>query len=71
MIGIGGVIVNSPNPIAILEAVEASKDEHLFAKPKHPAYRVDKRYVFSAMGLLSQVDKELALSLLKNETSPA
>lgn len=67
VIGIGGVIVNSNRPEHILEGVKVENNAHEFAKPKSPRFRVDKRYIFGAMGLLAEVDEELALKLLKKE----
>ena len=67
VIGIGGVVVNSSNPAFILEGVMSEGEGSTWAKPKTPRYLVDKRYIFASMGLLSQVNKELALTLLKKE----
>ena len=67
VIGIGGVVVNSSNPAFILEGVKSEGEGSIWAKPKTPRYLVDKRYIFASMGLLSQVNKELALTLLKKE----
>lgn len=67
VIGIGGVIANSPHPAHILEGVKSEGEKSPHAKPKQPGYLVDKRYIFASMGLLSQKDKELALKLLKRE----
>lgn len=67
VIGIGGVIAHSRHPEAILRGAQAEINSPEFAKPKNPSYRVDRRYIFAAMGLLSEVDPELALTLLKNE----
>ena len=67
VIGIGGVIANSPHPAHILEGVKSEGEGTPHAKPKRPGYLVDKRYIFASMGLLSQENKELALKLLKRE----
>lgn len=67
VIGIGGAIVNSPHPSFILEGVKSEGQGSMYAKPKKPRYLVDRRYIFASMGLLSQEDKELALTLLKKE----
>ena len=39
----------------------------MFAKPKHPRYMLDKKYIFASMGLLSAVEPKLALKILKEE----
>lgn len=67
VIGIGGVIANSPHPAHILEGAKSEGEGSSHAKPKQPGYLVDKRYIFASMGLLSQEDKELSLKLLKRE----
>ncbi len=67
VIGIGGVIANSPHPLYILEGAKSEGEGNPHAKPKQPGYLVDKRYIFASMGLLSKEDKELALNLLKRE----
>lgn len=72
VIGIGGVLVNSDKPVAILEGAAASVHTRArgWAVPSEPGYFLDSGYIFSAMGLISQVDPELALSLLKSGTKP-
>ncbi len=67
VIGIGGVIANSPHPADILKGAKSEGEGSPHAKPKQPGYLVDKRYIFASMGLLSQENKELALKLLKRE----
>ena len=67
VIGIGGVIVNSKSPTHILEGAKAKPMDYVHPKPKNPSYMLDQKYIFGAMGLLSAVDPELALSLLKKE----
>ncbi|MCI6602644.1 MAG: methylaspartate mutase accessory protein GlmL [Clostridiales bacterium] len=61
MIGTGGVLVHSPDPQKILQ-VEAAP-----LLPQSPHYAIDKLYLISAMGLLSTVDAEAALKILKDK----
>ena len=68
VIGIGGVIVNAMNPIDILKSVEKSPEDINYAKPIGPDYLIDKRYIFSSMGLLSKDYPSLAVKLLKGNT---
>ena len=68
VIGIGGVIVNAMNPIEILKSVEKSPEDINYAKPIRPDYLIDKRYIFSSMGLLSKDYPSLAVKLLKENT---
>ncbi|HUI33077.1 MAG: methylaspartate mutase accessory protein GlmL [Dysgonamonadaceae bacterium] len=67
IIGIGGVLVNSINPIKILDAAKADKQNPMLLKPKQPNYLLDRKYIFASMGLLSAVDAELALTIMKRE----
>lgn len=69
VIGIGGILQHSANARAIFENAlsEARKQAPERMLPKKPVFCVDKRYMFSAMGLLGTVNAELALSLLKSE----
>lgn len=61
MIGTGGVLVHSPDPQKILQ-IEAAP-----LLPQAPCYAIDKLYLISAMGLLSTVDAEAALKILKDD----
>jgi uncharacterized protein (TIGR01319 family) len=67
IIGIGGVIKNSVNPAGILRhaVFTTKKAGHMF--PKAPAFLLDKRYIFSAMGLVGTIDPELALTIMKRD----
>ncbi len=67
VIGIGGVLVNSINHTNILEGATADKLNPMLLKPKQPNYLLDKKYIFASMGLLSAVDAELALTIMKKE----
>ena len=67
VIGIGGVLVNSTNSNNILEGAKADKQSLMSLKPKEPKYLLDKKYIFASMGLLSEVDADLALSIMKKE----
>jgi uncharacterized protein (TIGR01319 family) len=67
VIGIGGVIKNSEHPAGILRhaVFTAKKAGRMF--PKAPAFLLDTRYIFSAMGLVGMLDPELALAIMKQE----
>ncbi|MDR0185063.1 DNA mismatch repair protein MutL [Prevotella brunnea] len=68
VVGIGGSIINNSNPEKILSgAAKAASKDPMFAKPKHPQYMLDKKYIFASMGLLSAFEPKLALSILKKE----
>lgn len=65
LIGTGGVIIHSENPGEILEAGTFSMDDMNSLKPMHPTYFVDKTYILSAMGLLAEIDKDMAVRIMK------
>ena len=69
VIGIGGILTNSADPAAILSGAAASPQSRALGKmlPASPTYSIDRRYIFSAMGMIGQADPELALSILKKE----
>lgn len=69
VIGIGGSIINAQRPQYILEGAKADIGDFVYAKPKNPNYLIDKKYIFASMGLVSLVDPDLALTLLKQELS--
>lgn len=65
VIGTGGILVNSKNPLGILSASLFNMNEPTSLKPKHPKYLIDKDYILSAMGLLAMVDENMAVRMLK------
>lgn len=67
VIGIGGAILNSADPRYILSGAKFRPDRFEYAKPKDPMLMWDKKYIMASMGLISQIDKELALSIMKEE----
>ena len=67
IIGIGGALINSINPAGILDGAKATKQDLMTMKPKAPQYLLDKQYIFASMGLLSTLDAELALTIMKRE----
>lgn len=67
VIGIGGAIINSRQPTAILKGAKYDIKKFNYMKPKAPKYLLDGKYIFASMGLLSTVDADLALELMKKE----
>lgn len=65
VIGTGGVIVNSKNPKEILKASSFTMDDPNSLKPKNPQYLVDNNYILSAMGLLTMIDEDMAVRMLR------
>lgn len=66
IIGIGGVIVNSPDPAAILQrsALRVGESEDVLI-PRELNAHIDRDYVFYAAGLLRDYDEETAMALMK------
>ena len=67
VIGTGGPIIYSSNPRGILENAVAPPGNRECLKPTNPKFLLDKKYILSAAGLLSRVNRELALKILQNE----
>ena len=63
VIGTGGVLVNSRRPADILRC--SVLDQPGLLAPVSPELLLDERYLLSAMGLLSSIDPETALRILK------
>ncbi len=67
IIGIGGILVNNPHPEKLLEGARFSLAKSNSMRPKNPKFLLDKEYIFASMGLLSSIDPDLALCLMKKE----
>jgi len=68
VIGIGGAIINSASPSYILQGAVGDKtDDALSTKPRQPRYMLDKKYIFASMGLLSAIEPDMALRIMKKE----
>ncbi|WP_411679939.1 methylaspartate mutase accessory protein GlmL [Clostridium thailandense] len=65
LIGTGGVLVHSEHPAEILKAGTFDATNPTSLKPKHPKYLMDKTYILSAMGLLSEEDPDKAVRIMK------
>ena len=65
MIGTGGVLVHSENAKDILKSGAFSKENLNSLRPKYPKYLLDKTYILSAMGLLSEDMPDLAVRIMK------
>ncbi len=69
-IGTGGVLIRSPHPKAILEAVLPIPNRPFELRPASPKYWLDQDYLFAAMGLLSEINPVLALQIMKRHLLP-
>lgn len=67
IIGIGGTIINSDHPPAILKGALYNSQKPQILKPRQPEFLLDRKYIFASMGLLSSIDPELALYFMKKE----
>ncbi len=65
VLGTGGVLVNSEDPKSILEASLFTMDDPTSLKPRRPKFMLDKSYILSAMGLLTTVDENMAVRMMK------
>lgn len=65
LIGTGGVIINNDKPEEILKEGLFTMDEPNSLRPADPKLLVDKSYILSSMGLLSMLDEDLAIRMLK------
>ncbi len=63
VIGTGGVLIHAHNPTQILEKVKGNNP--LVLRPRNPKYLLDKDYILSSMGLISEIDPLLAIKILK------
>lgn len=65
VIGTGGVIVNSDNYAEILKAAQFRPDDLNSLKPRDPKLYLDKSYILSSMGLLTMIDVNMAIRMMK------
>lgn len=65
VIGTGGVIVNAKDPFYILSGVLQNSSKPMELRPQNPSYKLDKNYILSAMGVLSEIDKKTAIKMMK------
>ena len=65
VIGTGGVLINNTDARKILKQVNKKSNKALELRPTNPSILIDKSYILSAMGLLSQKYPKVALKLMK------
>lgn len=65
LIGTGGVLIHSETPREILAAGCHRMDEINALKPEKPQFMLDRSYILSAMGLLAEEDKDMAVRIMK------
>jgi hypothetical protein len=67
VIGTGGPIINSLDPAQTLKGALRGPEDIDLLKPMAPRLLVDRKYILSAMGLLSQLAPEAALKIMMKE----
>ncbi|SHH14654.1 methylaspartate mutase accessory protein GlmL [Clostridium grantii] len=67
VIGTGGPIINSLDPLNILKEVAFEKDMPTILKPIEPKFLLDDKYILAAMGLLAEKYPLIALKIMKKE----
>ena len=66
VIGTGGVVINSSEPLAILKGAGQDGTAPLELRPENPTYYLDGEYLMAPIGLLAEDYPEAALSVLVN-----
>ncbi|MCL2832415.1 MAG: methylaspartate mutase accessory protein GlmL [Treponema sp.] len=67
IIGTGGPLLNSGDPVKILGGAVFDPRQPEFLKPINPKFFLDKKYIFASMGLTAGIDPETALKIMKDE----
>lgn len=67
VIGTGGPLIHASDPLSILRESLYDEKQPESLRPKNPQFYLDRKYILSAMGLLSTVNPLKALSIMKNE----
>lgn len=65
VIGTGGPLIHKPNAQALLKGVVWQEEAPMLLKPIHPSFMIDRDYIVAAMGLLAEINKNAALTILK------
>lgn len=68
VIGTGGPIIGKDYAAEVLSGAKYDPAVSESLRPKEPEYYIDRKYVFAAMGLLSELYPETALKILKEDT---
>lgn len=71
IVGTGGVIVEHPHPGMILEHGKFRTETPTLLSPQSAKCLVDQNYIMAAMGLLAEIQPQVALKILKSTLKPA
>lgn len=66
VIGTGGVLINSKDPLMMLEGARQEEQLMFELRPENPNFFLDGDYILASMGLLAAERPEVALTVLKN-----
>ncbi len=66
LIGTGGPIINSEKPIMILDKATADPKTPFVLKPKKPKYYIDRSYILFSIGLIRQVNEDIARNIAQH-----
>ena len=67
--GTGGVLVHAGDPASLLTAA-LNQGDPLALTPREPQLYLDRHYMLSAIGLLSEIEPEAARALLEQDLEP-
>ena len=65
IIGTGGIVIHDKKPTEILKAACYNPSMPLELRPKSPTFLLDKSYILSSMGLLSDIEPLASLKIMK------
>ncbi|MCF7927024.1 MAG: glutamate mutase L [Candidatus Izimaplasma sp.] len=65
VIGTGGILINHKDAKKILKQTSKKSDKALELRPTNPSILIDRSYILSSMGLLSQKYPKTAIRLMK------
>lgn len=70
IVGTGGPIIHSSDPIRVLEQALGQPGEEIFLLPKEAEYYLDEKYILYAIGLGAKVNKRSAMHIAKENIKP-
>lgn len=67
VIGTGGPVINSSNPLKVLSQALYDETNPALLKPKQAEFLLDTKYIMAAMGLLCEHHPEVGIRIMKKE----
>jgi len=65
IIGTGGIFAYGRNPLEVMQGALFKEADPFLLKPKDPNFYIDRRYILFAIGLLADIEPEMALRIGK------